>query len=288
MSPGRDIPSYFVYGEPSRPIDIGFFHVEAVRERNSVHMGTVEPHQHADMAQVTFWTSGEGVYQIDENDWHFSAPAVSFVASRTVHGFRVADHSDAIVLSMADAQLAALRSGTDLRLDHSVFATGKGGEWPLLERVMTLLLTQYRLGAPAATALMSSLSLTALNYIARLSGEALSPSAPAQERAIYAFRNLMEEQSSSSWTLQDYASAIGTSPHRLDLAAKSILGKSVKQAILDRRLLEAKRLLRFTIRTIEDIGYSLGFEDPSYFSRFFRRMTGLSPSAWRAKETGQG
>ena len=87
MNPGRDIPSYFVYGEPSRPIDIGFFNVEAVRERNSVHMGTVEPHQHADMAQVTFWTSGEGVYQIDENDWHFSAPAVSFVASRQCTAF---------------------------------------------------------------------------------------------------------------------------------------------------------------------------------------------------------
>jgi AraC family transcriptional activator of pobA len=70
--------------------------------------------------------------------------------------------------------------------------------------------------------------------------------------------------------------------YRLDGAVRGVLNCSVKQAILERRLLEAKRLLRFTIRSVEDVGYSLGFDDPSYFSRLFRRMSGKSPSDWRA------
>lgn len=53
--------------------------------------------------------------------------------------------------------------------------------------------------------------------------------------------------------------------------------------VLERRLLEAKRLLRFTIRPVEDIGREIGFEDPAYFSRFFRKRSGLSPADWRAQ-----
>lgn len=51
--------------------------------------------------------------------------------------------------------------------------------------------------------------------------------------------------------------------------------------VLDRRLIEARRLLRFTIRPVEDIAFSIGFKDPAYFSRFFRLHVGRSPSGWR-------
>ncbi|WP_342634308.1 helix-turn-helix domain-containing protein [Mesorhizobium hawassense] len=50
-----------------------------------------------------------------------------------------------------------------------------------------------------------------------------------------------------------------------------------------RRLVEAKRLLLFTIRTVEDIAYETGFNDPAYFSRFFRQAVSMAPAAWRRK-----
>ena len=50
----------------------------------------------------------------------------------------------------------------------------------------------------------------------------------------------------------------------------------------ERLTLEARRLLLYSDESAENIGYSLGFEDPSYFSRFFRAATGRSPSEFRA------
>ena len=50
---------------------------------------------------------------------------------------------------------------------------------------------------------------------------------------------------------------------------------------MERRLLEAKRLLMFTIRSVQDIASEIGFDDPAYFSRFFRKRAGVSPAAWR-------
>ncbi len=48
-----------------------------------------------------------------------------------------------------------------------------------------------------------------------------------------------------------------------------------------RTALEAKRRLAWTAMGVAEIGWSLGFSDPAYFSRFFARETGLSPSAFR-------
>ncbi len=72
-------------------------------------------------------------------------------------------------------------------------------------------------------------------------------------------------------------------PHLLDKAAREVFGLSVKELTLERRLLEAKRLLMFTVRSVEDIGREIGFEDPAYFSRFFRKRTGEAPATWRRR-----
>ncbi|ANL38169.1 HTH DNA-binding domain-containing protein (plasmid) [Rhizobium phaseoli] len=61
---------------------------------------------------------------------------------------------------------------------------------------------------------------------------------------------------------------LATTPHLLDKAAREFFGRSVKELLLERRLLEAKRLLMFTVRSVEDIADEIGFEDPAYFSRF--------------------
>jgi len=53
---------------------------------------------------------------------------------------------------------------------------------------------------------------------------------------------------------------------------------------MDRIIQEARRLLTFTSMSITEIGYALGFKDPAYFSRFFRRNTGLTANQYRDKE----
>ena len=78
-----------------------------------------------------------------------------------------------------------------------------------------------------------------------------------------------------------YVELLATTAHLLDRAARETFGQTVKGMVLERRLLEAKRLLVFTVRPVEDIGRELGFEDPAYFSRFFRNRVGEAPAVWR-------
>lgn len=98
------------------------------------------------------------------------------------------------------------------------------------------------------------------------------------------FRRLVDDHFRENWPVEHYVSALGTTPHLLGKSCRQAYGLSVKAFIDERRLLEAKRLLLFTVRSVEDVAYEIGFHDPAYFSRFFNNRTGLPPGEWRNEQ----
>ncbi|MBA8908132.1 helix-turn-helix domain-containing protein [Aminobacter ciceronei] len=286
MQSDPNIPSFFVYGEPSRLLEVGFLHVEAVSDRKDIHFGKVRAHRHPHMGQITLWTQGSGHYRIEDTSWDFSAPAVSFVPSSIVHGFDVEPDADATVVSIADDMLKDLARQLQLSLDTPVFVAGQGesDSWRRLATVVETLASEYRDDAPLAGKLMPELAASALCYIARLNhSQPQAVGSPAVVLAT-ALRGAVEAHYREAWLVDDYVAALATTPHLLDKAARQVLGMSVKDVVLERRLLEAKRLLMFTIRPVEDIAFETGFGDPAYFSRFFRRRCGEAPSTWRRRQ----
>jgi len=81
--------------------------------------------------------------------------------------------------------------------------------------------------------------------------------------------------------VKDYADLLHKSPKTLSNLFATNKQQSPQQIIQERVVLEAKRLLLFTDKQTQEIAYDLGFEDPAYFSRFFKKQAGLTPSAFR-------
>jgi AraC-like DNA-binding protein len=81
--------------------------------------------------------------------------------------------------------------------------------------------------------------------------------------------------------VKDYADLLHKSPKTLSNLFATNNQQSPQQIIQERVVLEAKRLLLFTDKQTQEIAYDLGFEDPAYFSRFFKKQAGLTPSAFR-------
>ncbi|TPL02689.1 MULTISPECIES: helix-turn-helix domain-containing protein [unclassified Mesorhizobium] len=277
------IPEFFVYGEPARALDVGFLHVETVQARASVHRGRVLAHKHPQMAQITFWTSGQGVYRIEDKTWSFSAPTVSFMPSGVVHGFDIEPGTDAIVVSVADAALAAIAEHSALQLDQPAFVTGRGdaAPWERLTDTIKMIQAEYVEAQAGAEKILPALIAVALSHIARLDAQSHAVTVPAAVALGGRLRRLIDRHFRDDWPVERYVDELGTTRHLLDKAAHQVLGLGVRQAIGERRLVEAKRLLLFTIRTVEDIAYETGFNDPAYFSRFFRDAVGVAPGAWR-------
>ncbi|MCX6265982.1 MAG: helix-turn-helix domain-containing protein [Bacteroidetes bacterium] len=96
------------------------------------------------------------------------------------------------------------------------------------------------------------------------------------------FRDLLESNFTKLKSVNDYAKIICISEKRLGQATAKVLGKSPKEIITDRILLEAKRLLVHTNLSIKELGQELGFEDPAYFVRYFKKNTETTPVEFRA------
>jgi AraC-like DNA-binding protein len=85
-------------------------------------------------------------------------------------------------------------------------------------------------------------------------------------------------------TAQDYAKSLNVHVNYLNRAVKEITGKPTTAHITERIVSEAKALLQHTNWNIADIAYALGFEYPTYFNNYFKRMTGTNPKSIRAQE----
>ncbi|WP_431241154.1 helix-turn-helix domain-containing protein [Flavobacterium sp. P21] len=82
-------------------------------------------------------------------------------------------------------------------------------------------------------------------------------------------------------TPQDYAQSLAVHVNHLNRSVKEVTGKPTTSHITERIINEAKALLQHTDWSISDIGYSLGFEYPSYFNNYFKRLTGTVPKSLR-------
>ena len=85
-------------------------------------------------------------------------------------------------------------------------------------------------------------------------------------------------------TAQDYATNLNVHVNYLNRAVKEVTGKPTTTHITERIVTEAKALLQHTDWNISDIAYSLGFEYPTYFNNFFKRLTGTNPKSLRLQE----
>ncbi|RFM29583.1 helix-turn-helix domain-containing protein [Deminuibacter soli] len=85
-------------------------------------------------------------------------------------------------------------------------------------------------------------------------------------------------------TAQDYANNLNVHVNYLNRAVKEVTGKSTTTHITERVVTEAKALLHHTGWNIAEIAYALGFEYPTYFNNFFKRITGTNPKSLRLQE----
>ena len=82
-------------------------------------------------------------------------------------------------------------------------------------------------------------------------------------------------------TAQDFAASLGVHINYLNRTVKEVTGKPTTTHIADRIAAEAKDLLQHTDWSIADIAYALGFEYPTYFNNYFKRIMGATPNSYR-------
>ena len=135
--------------------------------------------------------------------------------------------------------------------------------------------------------------LLALFFIAtwRLSGPVLRETKPLPRTIVQSFLHAVELHFREHWTIARYAQEVGVTPDRLNATVRRTTGRSPLSLIHARFMHEAEALLEDSSLQIAEIANELGFSDPAYFSRFYKRLSGRSPNRQRrevVRTTGRG
>jgi AraC family transcriptional activator of pobA len=243
---------------------------------------------------MVFVLRGRGVVLVEGRRSQYRPPALVIVPAGCVHGFEFEPGTRGHVLS-ASPELVQELGQREPGL-NALFATPSTLELQSGDlRGTDLTHSVHRLAREfARTPATGSLTLhgwleVMLGNVLRLTRDLPSPDPLSGQRLalMSKFAELIEQRFRDNRSVADFAEALHVSESRLRNACLDATGQSPIQLIHARLLLEAKRQLRYTSNPVSEVAYALGFADPAYFTRFFSRLAGVSPRAFRTGRTPQ-
>lgn len=280
------IPSFFLYGEPPRPDQGRFVHVELLDERSRPANWRIRPHAHPNLHHVFLIESGGGLVMADGRERRFAASCLVAAPAGVVHGFSFEPETEGRVLTFSDALLRALASRDPVLMglfSHGLWTAPI--ESDVIGASLARLMRELTWAAPGhALAVEAHLAAALVELLRSSEGRALDALAPPGPRAelVARFRALLEDTYRQHPAIEHCAAHLGVTPARLRAACQAIAGRSPLELAQDRLVLEAKRLMHYSNMSISQIAADLGFEDAAYFSRLFTRIEGVSPRAFRS------
>lgn len=160
---------------------------------------------------------------------------------------------------------------------------GSADQAGLVERCMGAMLGEQRNPQAASAIMLSALLRIVLVAAFRVSGGAAvgEPAEGGASSVLVRFRQLVEINFRNRWPISRYAQTLGVSTDRLHSLCTRGTGKPPKLLVSERLAQEAALRLEQSTVTTQRLAHSLGFGDQAHFSNFFRRMTGMSPTAYR-------
>lgn len=97
------------------------------------------------------------------------------------------------------------------------------------------------------------------------------------------FKNIIENHFTENKTTSFYAEELHITQHHLNLVTKTVTGKTASEVIRARSILEAKRLLTYTDKTVSEIAFQLNYTDSSYFAKTFKKETNQTPISFKSE-----
>lgn len=287
------VPIYKLYGYGNVWTAPDPLYCETIAAQEKLHNWHVTAHKHADLFQLLFLETGEVTVRLDGQERSLGPGRLVAIPQQVVHEFIFRPRSRGYILTLTGTLLRQMceRFGLNLAgLTESLILQLGPNE---SERHVALSLHQlnreYRRPPDAQRGpLLEALLAGILVWIHR---NAKPPGAqPAHRdpgsRHLAHYTRMIEEHHAEQHQVAWYAQRIGVTPAHLNTIVQALTGQSALQLIHQRLLLQARRELIYTVRPVALIADALGFADPGYFTRFFKRLAGLSPKDFRRQALG--
>lgn len=289
MAGGDAVPRYHLYGEDGPAEDFDFFHIETIPARSRSLDWSLEPHAHVHLFQLLTITKGAGTLTCDHGPKELRPGMVAFNPAGAMHGWSFSPDTEGYVVSFthdyvagraddrSDAEQAVLKTAGNLVFEPDVDDVRR------LQFCFAEMASEFDTGLRRREVFRPLLSMALVWLFARKPRAADIDRTPVF--SLFRFRSLVEENFRKERGPDFYASQMGLTTHRLNRYCRLFVDRTAAQTIRDRIMLEARRLLAFSELSISEVAYELGYDDPAYFSRVFRKEVGASPQDFRASQS---
>ncbi|HEY0899852.1 MAG TPA: helix-turn-helix domain-containing protein [Sphingobacteriaceae bacterium] len=243
------------------------------------------PHRH-DHYLIYFVEEGASTHSLDFEEYRVEAPALLFVTPGQIHSVEHAGHSKVTALAFN----ASFTLGMDINDLEHLFHTSvirlQAGELAEVHPYIELMQREYseiRGKEPVLAGLLTAF-LAKCELIFHKYHDA---GREHYDGILQQFIILIDENFKTITRVADYADRLFLTAGHLNDIVKQVTGKSAKSFIDQRRILEARRLLYWTGSHVKSIAWELGFEDPAYFARWFKKHTGELPKNFQLRVKNQ-
>lgn len=284
------IPRFALYGEAATPGQ-ELLHIEEVQSRSRVRHWEIDPHTHQGLYQVLWVQQGSAQVMLDEWRQTVHGPVAIVVPPGVVHGFRFAADTDGLVLTLSprflvEGEFQAVGDAfRELFVGPGVVPfTPDQSEALRLNALLRELAAEFAVPGSADSPLPVWLARAVVWRLAqaRTLGRGAQGTRQHRHQALFTrFLLLLEAHYLEHWSLAQYASRLGLTPARLNRLARAESGSLALELVHQRLTREACRRLLYMATPAANLAVELGFDDPAYFSRFFKRRMGVSPHQWR-------
>lgn len=289
------VREFALYGESAAHGADLHLHIEDIQARSRRYHWEIAPHRHVALCQCLLLVRGPAEIHVDDVDAKVVAPALVIVPPGTVHAFRFSAETQGFVLTLPSASISEGAERELRELMQGVFAeafVGSIEDLALASRLAGLferLLAEFREPEAGAAPITGWLANSILWVLARhVAHERLGAArATTRQRTWLKFHALVEAHFHEQWNVTRYARQLGMTTTRLNRLCRERCGLTAAQVLQKRLALEARRRLIYVDLPIALLAAELGFRDPAYFCRFFKRHAGASPRTFRRHALGR-
>lgn len=238
------------------------------------------PHKHNGYLELVFLSSASGKHFIDGREAVVKTPCLLVIRKDNVHHWELINPVKGFVLLVKDQFVNQSLDFEINRLANEIraFDTIYFKEARIIEHLFEILAVEDN--RVCQEGLFKVILAKALEHTT-----ASRQSSSTQDNTYVKFCALLNEEPKVINHVAHYASKLNTSSQNLSAACKKNVNLTASEVLAEYIIREAKRLLLYTTNSISEVTFELGFSDKSNFSKYFKRYTGITPTAFRKQES---
>ena len=257
------------------------------------HFSVKYPHRH-DFFEVLYLSKGSGFHVIDGNKYEIKPPGVFFMSPGQAHKIEFSSDIEGYIFIFTAEFYLINQNNQNRLIEFPFFFTIRQDNPPLtlidkkdilfLESLFEKGISETKKDTPYSIDLLRSvldLILTSCSILYKTNENTLNKG--KGHVVVKRFFQLVEENYLNNLSITEYANKLAITANHLTQTVNQLTGKTSSQIIRAKQILEIKRLLVHTNLSITEIATRLNFADQSYFAKFFKRETGVSPLQYRVK-----